>query len=489
MTTTTGPELDRLLAAAATAPDLGDQPPARRAVMLRDVADRLDEHRESLVALAERETHLPPARLVSELARTTGQLRFISDVVVDGAWLGATIDTADPADPLLRPDVRSVHVPLGVALVFAAGNFPFAFSVAGGDTASALAAGCPVVLKVHDGHPELSASVGGIVKEVFGDGFGLIYGTEAGRAAAVDRRVRAAAFTGSTAGGRALFDLATGREDPIPFYGELGSVNPVFVTPAAARARGDEIADGYVASFTLATGQMCTKPGLLFLPAGHGLGERIAERAAAVTGARMLEERIAERHAAKRAALRGVGGMRVLVGPDADDPAMPRPTVLLTSMAALSDGPSLLREECFGPTSIVVEYDDADELLAAARVVEGSLTATVHAEPGDAAVVERLVAGLQDRAGRIVWNGWPTGVRVGWAMQHGGPWPASTSGSHTSVGAAAINRFTRPLAFQNAPQAHLPPALRDRNELGIPRRVDGFVTTADVGDVGTGGTG
>jgi NADP-dependent aldehyde dehydrogenase len=370
---------------------------------------------------------------------------------------------------------------LGVALVFAAGNFPFAFSVAGGDTASALAAGCPVVLKVHDGHPELSASVGGIVKEVFGDGFGLIHGTDAGRAAAVDRRVRAAAFTGSTAGGRALFDLAAGREDPIPFYGELGSVNPVFVTPAAVRARGDEIAEGYVASFTLGSGQLCTKPGLLFLPAGHGLDARIAARAAAVAGARMLEDRIAEGHAAKRAARRGVEGMRVLVGPDADDPAMPRPTVLLTSMAALSDGPSLLREECFGPTSIVVEYDGVDELVAAADLVEGSLTATVHAEPGDAAVVEGLVAELRDRAGRIVWNGWPTGVRVGWAMQHGGPWPASTSASHTSVGAAAIDRFTRPLAFQNAPQAHLPPALRDLNELGMPRRVDGVVTTADVG--------
>jgi NADP-dependent aldehyde dehydrogenase len=480
-TGTTGPELDRILAAAAaTAPDLGGSPAARRAAMLRDVADRLDDRRDSLVALAERETHLPPARLVSELARTTGQLRFMSDVVVDGAWLGATIDTADPADPLLRPDVRSVHVPLGVVLVFAAGNFPFAFSVAGGDTASALAAGCPVVLKVHDGHPQLSARVGELVKAVFGDAFALIAGVEAARAAVVDRRVRAAAFTGSTAGGRALFDLATGRQDPIPFYGELGSVNPVFVTPAAVQARGDEIADGYVASFTLATGQMCTKPGLLFLPAGHGLDERIAAGAAGVGAARMLEDRIAEGHATKRAALREVAGVRVLAG-GGDDLAEPRPTVLVTSLAALAAGPALLREECFGPTSVVVEYDGPDELVAAAGLVEGSLTATVHAEPGDAAVVERLVAGLRDRAGRVVWNGWPTGVRVGWAMQHGGPWPASTSTSHTSVGAAAINRFTRPLAFQNTPQAHLPPALRDRNELGIPRRVDGVVTTADVG--------
>ncbi len=218
--------------------------------------------RDELVALAERETHLPTARLVGEVARTTGQLRFMGDVIVDGAWLRATIDTADPTDPVLRPDTRSVHVPVGAVLVFAAGNFPFAFSVAGGDTASALAAGCPVVVKAHPGHPELSVRVGEVVKDVFGDAFSLVTGVDAGRAAIVDPRVKAAAFTGSLGGGRALFDLAAGRDDPIPFYGELGSVNPVFVTRNAIRARGDEIADGYVASFTNATGQMCTKPGL-----------------------------------------------------------------------------------------------------------------------------------------------------------------------------------------------------------------------------------
>jgi NADP-dependent aldehyde dehydrogenase len=483
--TTTSEQLNGLLdSAAAAAAGLADLPVARRAAMLGDVADRLDEHRDAVVALAEHETHLPRPRLVSELARTTGQLRFLAEVIVDGTWLGATIDTADPDDPMLRPDVRSVRVPLGVVLVFAAGNFPFAFSVAGGDTVSALAAGCPVVLKVHDGHPQLSARVGALVQEVFGDAFGLISGVEAGRAAVVDRRVRAAAFTGSAAGGRALFDLAAGREDPIPFYGELGSVNPVFVTPAAARARGDEVADGYVASFTLAVGQMCTKPGLLFLPAGHGLDERITARAATVAGARMLEDRIAQRHAATRTALRSVDAISVLVDPG-DDGNAPQPTVLTTTLAALAAGPELLRQECFGPTSIIVTYDGPDELVAAARLVEGSLTATVHAEPDDAAAVRPLVAELRDKAGRIVWNGWPTGVRVGWAMQHGGPWPASTSASHTSVGAASINRFARAVAFQNTPQAHLPPALRDRNELGIPRRVDGVVTTADVGTGGT----
>jgi NADP-dependent aldehyde dehydrogenase len=480
MTETTARELDDILtAAAAHAPAFGDLPLVARSAMLHELADTLDGERDDLVALAERETHLPTARLVPEVARTTGQLRFLGDVIVDGEWLRATIDTADPADPVLRPDMRSVQVPLGVVLVFAAGNFPFAFSVTGGDTASALAAGCPVVLKAHPGHPELSARVGALVEEVFGDAFWLVTGVEAGRAAVVDPRVRAAAFTGSLGGGRALFDLAAGRDDPIPFYGELGSINPVFVTPSAARARGDEIADGYVASFTLATGQLCTKPGLLFLPAGHGLEARIAARADAVAGGRMLQDRIADAHATRRAAMQAAGGVRVLVDGESDEDSTARPTVLVTRAADVLDGSPLL-EECFGPTSIIVEYDRDDDLVAAASLIEGSLTATIHAEPDDDALTDRLAAALRTRAGRLVWNGWPTGVRVAWATQHGGPWPAATSPLHTSVGADAIDRFTRALAFQNTPQTHLPAALRDRNELGIMRRVNGVLTTDAV---------
>ena len=485
MTDTTTVELEHALAsAAAVAPSFGDLPLDRRSAMLHEVADALDDQRDQLVALAQQETHLPGTRLTGEVARTTGQLRFLGDVIVDGAWLRATIDTADSSDPVLRPDIRSMHVPLGVVLVFSAGNFPFAFSVAGGDTASALAAGCPVLVKAHPGHPHLSARVGALVKEVFGGAFSLISGVDAGRAAVVDPRVKAAAFTGSLAGGRALYDLATGRVDPIPFYGELGSMNPVFVTPNAARARGEEVADGYVASFTLATGQMCTKPGLLFLPAGHGLEERVASRAGAIGSARLLEDRITQSHAAAREALRATAGVRVLDDTASDGDDSTRPAVLVTTVAELGDGSRVL-EECFGPTSVIVEYDDDDELIAAARLVEGSLTATIHAEPDDDALVERLVSELRGRAGRLVWNGWPTGVRVAWATQHGGPWPSSTSALHTSVGAAAIDRFVRPVAFQNTPQSQLPAALRDHNELGIMRRVNGGLTTDDVHGGGT----
>lgn len=478
MKDTTSTELDAALrAAAAAAREFGDLPSARRSELLHDLAGAIDEQKDELVAIAERETHLPMPRLVSEVARTTGQLRFLGDVIVDGAWLRATIDTADPADPVLRPDVRSMHVPLGVVLVFSAGNFPFAFSVAGGDTASALAAGCPVVLKAHPGHLELSARVSELVEKVIGDAFSLIAGVDAGRAAIVDPRVKAAAFTGSLDGGRALHDLAAGRDDPIPFYGELGSLNPVFVTRGAVRDRGDEIADGYVTSFSQGSGQLCTKPGLLFLPAGHELGERVASAVRGVPAMQMLEQRLADSHAAKRAAALSSAAVNVL-GEDDPDPAAP--AVLVTSLAALTADRSPLLDECFGPTSIIVEYEGDDELVAATRLVDGSLTATIHATTDDGALVDQLAAELRSRAGRLVWNGWPTGVRVAWATQHGGPWPASTSTSHTSVGGAAVDRFTRPVAFQNAPQAHLPLALRDRNELGIMRRVDSMLTTGDV---------
>ena len=479
MSETTAHELDSALAAAAAcAAEFGDLPVPERAAMLHRVADTLDDARDEIVQLGERETHLPTPRLTGELARTTGQLRFLGDVIVDGAWRRATVDTADPSDPVLRPDVRSMHVPLGVALIFAAGNFPLAFSVAGGDTASALAAGSPVVLKAHPGHPELSELVGAVVKDVFGDAFWLVTGVDAARAAIVDPRVKVASFTGSVAGGRALFELATGRADPIPFHGELGSMNPVFVTPGAVRERGEEIADGYVASFSGSSGQLCTKPGLLFLPAGHGLEARVASGAGAVPAAPMLEERLAESHARTRASLLEAPGVRTLG--DAPGGAVPAtPTVLASTVAALANDSHLL-EECFGPTSIIVEYDGEDELVAASRLIEGSLTATIHATEADEMLVARLASELRSRAGRLVWNGWPTGVRVTWAMQHGGPWPASTSSSHTSVGAEAVDRFTRPVAFQSTPQVHLPVELRDHNELGIMRRVNGVLTNADV---------
>jgi NADP-dependent aldehyde dehydrogenase len=483
MSDTTPSELDAVLAvAASSAPAFAMQSIAERAALLHELADRIDSAAAQLVPIAQAESHLPADRLANEVERTSGQLRFLAEVILDGQWLDATIDTEDPGSPALRPDVRSVNVPIGPALVFAASNFPFAFSTAGGDTAAALAAGCPVVLKSHPGHPELSTRVGRLVQEVFGPAFAIIDGIDAGRLAIVDPRIKVAAFTGSTVGGRSLFDLAVGRVDPIPFYGELGSVNPAVVSPGAAAARAPQIAADFVASFTLGVGQFCTKPGLLFMPAGSALLEEIVTAGSVVAGGPMLGDWVQAGHAARLAQLRDSPGVRLVLDGGGTDAIGVRPSILAITVADLLRGPHHLVEECFGPTAIAIEYDDIADVPAVLDAVGGSLTASLHVEPHEAVMLRPIADALERLAGRIVWNGWTTGVRVSWAMQHGGPWPASTSASHTSVGAASIRRFIRPIAFQNAPEAYLPLALRNRNELGIPRRIDGVVTDADMNE-------
>jgi NADP-dependent aldehyde dehydrogenase len=449
---------------------------------LRAVADALDVAADRLVPVAAAETGLPEPRLTGEVARTTGQLRMFADGLEEGSFLDVIIDSADPAaTPVPRPDLRRMQVALGPVLVFAASNFPFAFSVAGGDTASALAAGCPVVVKAHPGHPETSARTADVVKEAWeGAGmpagsFALIAGEQAGVAALRDARIAAAGFTGSLAGGTALSRIAAERPAPIPFYAEMGSLNPAFVTPGAVRARSRQIAEGFVASFTLGVGQFCTKPGLLFVPREHGLSDVMAERVAAVAPARMLHERIHAGHATTRAELMGLPGMTVLAAAPVDSAAGPLAgaTLLATDLATLVADRDRVLTECFGPTSIVVEYRDAGELLDAARLFEGNLAATVHAEPDEVELVRPLLRMLRDRAGRIVWNGWPTGVAVSWAMHHGGPWPATSSPLHTSVGMTAIRRFLRPVTYQDVPQELLDEVLRDGNPSDVPRRLDG----------------
>jgi NADP-dependent aldehyde dehydrogenase len=340
MTETTSAQLESALAGVASvASAFAESPLAERAGMLRALADRVERSADDLVPIAQSESHLQAERLTGEVARTTGQLRFLADVLLDGVWLGAAIDTADPEAPALRPDVRSVRVGLGPVLVFAASNFPFAFSAAGGDTASALAAGCPVLLKTHPGHPELSARVGAIVQEVFGPAFALIDGVDAGRRAVADPRVKVAAFTGSAVAGRALFDLAAGRDDPIPFYGELGSVNPAFVSPGAAAARPAQIAAGFVGSFTLGVGQFCTKPGLLFAPAGSKLLGETVSSAAGVAGGPVLGDWVQQGHAARLAELRGTSG--VVVAQDGGGAAGDvQPSVLATTLARLLEAPT-----------------------------------------------------------------------------------------------------------------------------------------------------
>lgn len=454
-----------------------------RAGWLRAIADRLDQHSAELVEIGVRETRLPAARLTGEVARTTAQLRMFAEVVLEGGYLEAVIDHADPSATPPSPDLRRMLIPLGPVAVFSASNFPFAFSVAGGDTASALAAGCPVIVKAHSGHLDLSVRSAELVQLALADAgapeglFSLVIGREAGNALVADPNITAVGFTGSVSGGRALFDIAVGRPDPIPFFGELGSVNPVVLTRRAVERRADALAEGLTGSFTLGVGQFCTKPGVVFVPAGAGFEDRVATAVAAASGGPLLTDRIADAFPDGLAALAADPSVRVLAGTVEQQGAGAdaQPVVFATTAEAARADPGTLLEECFGPTTLLVAYSSDAELLDTLRAVPGSLTATVHSEAEDD--LTGLVDVVGRRAGRIVFDGWPTGVAVTWSQHHGGPWPATTS-QHTSVGATAVRRFLRPVAFQNAPERVLPDALREENPLGIPRRVDGVLQPA-----------
>jgi NADP-dependent aldehyde dehydrogenase len=489
---TTSEQLEqKLSAAAAAAPALAASSPPERAGWIRAAADALDASADELVPPAVEESHLAEPRLRGEVARSSGQLRLFADALESGALLEVIIDTADPdAKPVPRPDLRRMLLPVGPVLVYAASNFPFAFSVSGGDTAAGLAAGCPVVVKAHPGHPTTSQRTYEVMADALRKAgapegvLGLVLGTDVGVQALRDPRIRAAGFTGSVPGGLALHAIATTRPDPIPFYGELGSINPAFVTEAAVRARGDEIAAGFISSYTLGVGQFCTKPGVLFLPAGHGLEEKLLA-AGEVAAAPMLYPGIGKGFSAGLERLRKLDGVETLVGGDAEveDTAGTRPvaaSLLRTTVPTLLADPEAILEECFGPVSVIVEYADRAELHAAAEAMIGSLTATVHAEESDHEVVGDLLPLLTARAGRVVWNGWPTGVAVSWAMHHGGPFPSTVGSVHTSVGTTAARRFQRPVSYQDTPQALLPPILRDANRLRSERRINGEMSRDDV---------
>jgi len=369
-------------------------------------------------------------------------------------------------------------VPLGPVAVFSASNFPFAFSVAGGDTASALAVGNPVVVKAHPGHPQLSERTAAIVLGALrGAGapvglFALIGGYEAGPALVRHPLTAAVGFTGSVAGGRALFDIASARPHPIPFYGELGSVNPVVVTRSAAAERGSQLAAGLAASFSLGAGQFCTKPGVVFVPSGAGFENSVGAATTTDASAVLLTETIRAGFPRGLASLVAEPGVAVIAGNPAQQPGDATAVVLATTVRAVLADPRVLLEECFGPVTLLIAYDDDDELLRAISAVPGSLTATIHATEGED--IRPLVTALQAKAGRLLFGGWPTGVAVNWAQHHGGPYPATTS-QHSSVGATAVRRFLRPVAYQTAPATVLPAALQEGNPLGIPRRVDGVL--------------
>ncbi|MFI7614101.1 aldehyde dehydrogenase (NADP(+)) [Nonomuraea terrae] len=461
--------VDSIVSAAATAGTAWRaMPAAERAVALEAVADALTAHVDELWQLADQETALGEGRLRGEVARAAGQFRLFAEVIRDGGYLEAIIDHADASLAPPRPDVRRMKRPLqGVVAVFAASNFPFAFSVAGGDTASALAAGCPVVVKAHPGHPNTSERVAKIVQEAlpYPELLGLVQGMQAGADLVQHPAVVAAGFTGSVAGGKAIQKLIDDREVPIPFFGELGSVNPVVVLPSAPVK---EIASGFAGSLTLGVGQFCTNPGLMFVPEDDELRKAIVEAVEGTTGGPMLAERIRDGYVG---GVERLGELQLLAeGKPGEGHWAVTPKVFTADLGTFAEKLPHIADECFGPASIVVTYRDVSELPSVLERLEGSLTATVHStQPDEAAGVAEV---LTKKAGRVIWNGWPTGVAVCWAMHHGGPWPSSTT-TFTSVGATAIDRWLAPTAYQDWPDALLPDELKEGNPLSIPRRVDG----------------
>lgn len=464
--------------------------PAARAAFLRRIAEEIVALGDDLPRRAHAETALPLARLTGERGRTVGQLRMFADLVEEGSWVEARIDPAQPdRAPAPRPDLRRMLIPLGPVAVFAASNFPLAFSVAGGDTASALAAGCPVVCKAHPAHPGTSELVGrAIARAAAATGvpagvFSLLHGWghEVGLWLVRHPLTRAVGFTGSLRGGRALFDAAAARPEPIPVYAEMGSVNPVFLLPSAVAARAESLAEGLAGSITMGAGQFCTNPGVLVGMRDDGLERLTAtlrDRIGAAGAATMLYPGIGEGYRGGVEGLRGSGGVELLAeGAEAPEPerARGRPALFTTDARTFLGEPGL-QEEVFGPASLLVVASTAEELEKVASELEGQLTASIHGTPDDLLRHEGLVRILERKAGRLIFNGFPTGVEVGHAMQHGGPYPATTDSRSTSVGSAAITRFARPVAYQDFPDPALPPQLRDANELGIWRMVDGSLT-------------
>ncbi|MEY2616963.1 MAG: 2,5-dioxopentanoate dehydrogenase [Verrucomicrobiota bacterium] len=434
---------------------------------------------EKLISICAEETALSVDRLVGERARTVNQLKMFANLVREGSWVDARIDTALPErKPIPKPDLRRILIPLGPVAVFGASNFPLAFSVAGGDTASALAAGCPVVVKPHPGHPQTSALTAAAVLKAAEDcqmpdgAFAIVEenSVEIGLELVRHPLIKAVGFTGSTRAGRALFEAANSRPDPIPVFAEMGSLNPLFVLPGALENRWEAIATGLAGSVALGTGQFCTKPGLVIAPASEAFdrfSSRLGEELAKAPKNRMLNETVSKRFEESLSKAREYicveGGAFLLV----------------------TDGKTFgeeraLHEEIFGPATLLVKCENTEELLALAAELEGQLTATIHSGPGDEGLSGSLLSVLQEKVGRIVWNGYPTGVEVSPSMHHGGPYPATTDSRFTSVGTAAIQRFARPVCYQGLPHELLPTELQNANARKIWRLVNGTLTKDDI---------
>jgi NADP-dependent aldehyde dehydrogenase len=457
----------------------------RIAVEIEDLGDRLIER-------AQLETALPKERLAGERGRTINQLKMFAQLIREGSWVEARIDRAIPdRQPLPKPDVRRMLIPLGPVAVFGASNFPLAFSVAGGDTASALAAGCPVVVKAHPAHPGTSEMVAGaVIKAACETGmpagvFSMLHGIghEVGIGIVRHPLTRAVGFTGSLRGGRALFDAAAGRPDPIPVYAEMGSINPFFILPGALKERAESIAEGLKNSVTLGSGQFCTCPGLAVGVAGDNfdrfkkiLGEMISEAPAAT----MLYPGILQAYNEGITRLSTIDGLDITKSNQPADSSRTQcsPAMLSTSAEIFIQHPGL-SEEVFGPSTVLVSCKSIEEMERIARGLQGHLTATIHGTEEDLKEQHSLISILEDKVGRLVFNGYPTGVEVCPSMHHGGPYPATTDSRSTSVGTAAIQRFARPVCYQGFPGSALPDELQNVNHRGIWRLVDNHLTKED----------
>lgn len=460
-------------------------PPQERADLLRRIADELDARRDEIVQRAGEETGLPAGRLNGEHARTAGQLRKFADELLLGAHQEVRIDHAMPDRiPTPRPDIRQRQIPLGPVAVFGASNFPLAFSTAGGDTASALAAGCPVIVKAHNSHPGTAELVGqavtaavaasklpgGVFSQLFGPG------QDIGQALAAHPAVKAIAFTGSRAGGTALMRTASQRAEPIPVYAEMSSINPVVLLPGVLSDDLDRLVDGFVGSLTLGAGQFCTNPGLVFVPTAWA--EKVSQatdaRIAASVGQTMLSKHIYDAYNAGINRVERSGAKRIATGAPGPTSNAPAPAVFRTPVAHLLATPDL-QNEVFGSAALFVTYDGTAELTAALERLEGQLTVSIHARPDDHDTVREILPILERKAGRLLYNGWPTGVEVTDAMTHGGPYPATSDSRTTSVGTLAITRFQRPVSYQGFPEALLPEPVQDPNPWHLPRRIDGRI--------------
>ncbi len=469
--------------AAEAAEAYGNTAAAVRSAFLRAIAGGLTEDGEMIIARAHAESALPLPRLQGELGRTCAQLRLFADVLDEGSWVDARIDTADPARTPPKPDVRSMRRPLGPVAVFGTSNFPLAFSTAGGDTASALAAGNPVIVKAHPAHPGTSELVAQMIaatvaRQALPAGtFALLFddGIAVGQALVLHPAIRAVGFTGSRRGGEALMRLGAQRPDPIPVYAEMGSVNPVIVFPGALRERAAAIADGLHASFTLGVGQFCTNPGVVLVPSGadgDAFAAMLAEHTRGTAAGAMLTPAISTAYQAGQKSLGDHGAERLAAGGAGSAVACGEAALWQVAVSRVLAEPRLL-DEVFGPSTLIVRYNSDAELDAFVQSMEGQLTATVHAQPEELRDHASLLGQLAAKAGRLVANQFPTGVEVNHAMVHGGPFPATSDGRGTSVGTHAIERFSRYVAWQNWPDDALPEELRASNPRGISRLVNG----------------